>query len=139
MFIRYAKYLEAKINGWYANAAIDYGVSGRFVAVEDQAPHLKITWEEEGETFTTSIPWYADYTPEQAYNIWMECELGGKTMKFTPEQLTQVKMALCEHIATTASQITTARQAGWDEAADMMAKAYADSVAALRILNEEEA
>ena len=74
MFIRYAKYLEAKINGWYANAALDYGVSGRFVAVEDQAPHLKITWEEEGETFTISIPWYADYTPEQAYNIWMECE-----------------------------------------------------------------
>ena len=60
-------------------------------------------------------------------------------MKFTPEQLTQVKMALCEHIATTASQITTARQAGWEEAADMMAKAYADSVAALKLLNEEEA
>lgn len=60
-------------------------------------------------------------------------------MTFTKDQLVQLKMALCEHIAATANQITTARQAGWDEAADMMAKADADSVDALRILNEEEA
>lgn len=74
MFNRLAHYLEAKITGWYTNAAIDYGISGRFIAAEDLSPHLKITWEEEGETFTASIPWYTDYTPEQIYNIWMECE-----------------------------------------------------------------
>ena len=60
-------------------------------------------------------------------------------MTFTKDQIVQLKMALCEHIAATATQIATARQAGWDEAADMMSKAYADSVDALRILNEEEA
>ena len=59
-------------------------------------------------------------------------------MTFTKDQMTQLKMALCEHIAATASQITTARQAGWDEAADMMAKAYADSVDALNIILKEE-
>lgn len=60
-------------------------------------------------------------------------------MTFTKDQLVQLQMALCEHIATTASQIATARQAGWDEAADMMTKAYTDSVAALNVILKEEA
>lgn len=34
MFNRLAHYLEAKINGWYTNAAADYGISGEGVSLE---------------------------------------------------------------------------------------------------------
>lgn len=66
-------YLKSKINGWYENAMIDYGVSGKFISTETRGHELYIKWEEEGEIFDTVISWYTEYTPEQLYNIWMEC------------------------------------------------------------------
>ena len=60
-------------------------------------------------------------------------------MTFTKDQLTQIKLALCEHITECAGQIGMANQADWPEAASMWTKAYAATVDALKILNEEEA
>ena len=66
-------YLNNKItNSWYANAAIDYGITGRFLDCEASGHNLKITWEEMGEILETVISWFTEYTPEQIYNIWME-------------------------------------------------------------------
>lgn len=66
-------YLEQKItNSWYKNAEIDYGVSGRFLDAEIIGNDLKIIWEEMGERLEMFISWFADYTNEQIYNIWME-------------------------------------------------------------------
>jgi hypothetical protein len=66
-------YLENKITySWYANAAIDYGVNGKFLDAEIDGNNLKIIWEEAGERFEYIISWFKDYTLEQIYNIWME-------------------------------------------------------------------
>lgn len=66
------KYLAQKIAGWYYNAHLDYGIDGRFLSAEAEGHNLKITWEEMGEHLETVISWWAEYTPEQLYNIWME-------------------------------------------------------------------
>ena len=60
-------------------------------------------------------------------------------MTFTKDQMTQIKLALCEHITECAGQIGMANQADWPEAAAMWTKAYTATVEALKILNEEEA
>lgn len=66
-------YLENKItNSWYKNAEIDYCITGRFISAEAAGDDLKITWEEMGERLELVIDWYAEYTPDQLYNIWME-------------------------------------------------------------------
>lgn len=65
-------YLASKIAGWYYNAKLDYGIDGRFIAAEEDGNNLKIVWEEMGERLETVIIWFAEYTPEQLYNIWME-------------------------------------------------------------------
>ena len=66
-------YLENKITGsWYANAKIDYDITGKFLNAEIIGNNLKIVWEEMGETFDTVISWFTDYSLEQIYNIWME-------------------------------------------------------------------
>lgn len=66
-------YLKNKINNsWYANSAIDYGITGRFLDVEVIGHNLKVIWEEMGERFEMVISWFEEYTPEQIYNIWME-------------------------------------------------------------------
>lgn len=67
--------LETRISGWYTNARIDYGITGRFVdaiAYGDKLQHLRITWEEDGKRYALNVAWYTEYTAEQIYNIWME-------------------------------------------------------------------
>lgn len=59
-------------------------------------------------------------------------------MTFTKDQLTQIKLALCEHITECAGQSGMSHQADWPEAAAMWNKAYTDTVEALKIINEEE-
>lgn len=66
-------YLESRItDGWYANAAIDYGITGRFIDAEISGNNLKIIWEEMGERFEYIVSWFREYTLEQIYSIWME-------------------------------------------------------------------
>lgn len=65
-------YLKNKIAGWYENAELDYGVTGKFLDAEAVGHDLKIVWEEMGERLETLISWFTEYTPEQLYNIWME-------------------------------------------------------------------
>lgn len=66
-------YLENKItNSWYANSAIDYGITGKFLDVEVIGNDLKIIWEEMGEQLETIVAWFTEYSPEQIYNIWTE-------------------------------------------------------------------
>ena len=66
-------YLSDKItNSWYKNAALDYGITGRFIGAETSGADLLIRWEEEGQQLETVITWYTEYTPEEIYNIWME-------------------------------------------------------------------
>lgn len=67
------KYLEQKItNGWYKNAEIDYGVTGKFLDAEIIGNDLKIIWEEMGERLEYVVGWFTEYSLEQIYNIWME-------------------------------------------------------------------
>ncbi len=74
MKLSYIKnYLNEKItNSWYRNAAIDYGITGKFIDAEIINNNLKIIWEEMGESLEMVISWFGEYTPEQLYNIWME-------------------------------------------------------------------
>ncbi len=66
-------YLNEKITGsWYANAATDYGITGKFIGCEAVGHDLKIVWEEMGQQQETVVAWFSDYTPEQIYDIWME-------------------------------------------------------------------
>lgn len=66
-------YLENKITGsWYANSAIDYGITGKFLNAEIIGHDLKIVWEEMEERLEMVVAWFTEYTPEQIYNIWME-------------------------------------------------------------------
>lgn len=66
-------YLNEKItNSWYVNAAIDYGITGKFIDCEAIGNSLKIIWEEMGECFEMVVDWFTEYSPEQIYNIWME-------------------------------------------------------------------
>ena len=66
------KYLEQKINGWYRNAKLDYGVSGHFVDARVVDNELLIKWVEDGETYEKAILYFQDYANEELYNIWME-------------------------------------------------------------------
>lgn len=67
------EYLSAKITGWYANAGIDYDVSGRFLDVQEDGNDLRIIWEEDGKRYACVVAWWRDYSgAEQIYNIWME-------------------------------------------------------------------
>lgn len=69
------KYLENHINNWYRNSLLDYGINGRFVRVNvygDKGQHLSIIWEEDGRQYKMPVSWWAEYTAEQIYNIWME-------------------------------------------------------------------
>lgn len=66
-------YLNEQItNSWYKNSKIDYGISGKYIDIETIGNDLKIIWEEMGEPLEMIVPWFAEYTPEQIYNIWME-------------------------------------------------------------------
>ena len=65
-------YLNEKITNWYKNSELDYGIAGRFVSAEACGNDLVIHYEESGQPLEVTIAWYADYTPEQIYNIWME-------------------------------------------------------------------
>lgn len=80
--------LEARINNWYENARIDYGVSGRFLDVEtygDKGQHLYILWEEEGKRYKMPVSWWTEYNAEQVYNIWMEFAGDEDTEELPPE------------------------------------------------------
>ncbi|MDE6182787.1 MAG: hypothetical protein K2F59_06250 [Eubacteriales bacterium] len=66
-------YLERKINNWYINAEMDYGVTGKFIdAKVIDKEHLLITWEENGETEEMVINYFETYSQENLYNIWIE-------------------------------------------------------------------
>ena len=67
-------YLKEKINGWYKNSEIDYGVTGNFIDCVTAENYLFITFEEDGQKLKCEICWYQEYNPEQIYNIWMESE-----------------------------------------------------------------
>lgn len=69
-----AHYLKHAIFNWYANAEIDFGVTGHFVEVHEDRHNLKIIWEENGGKLITSIPYFEDYSPEQLYYIWQESD-----------------------------------------------------------------
>lgn len=65
-------YLNEKITNWYKNAELDYGVTGRFISANVVNNDLVISYEEMGQQSKVIVAYYADYTPEQIYNIWME-------------------------------------------------------------------
>lgn len=65
-------YLETRINNWYHNSLLDYGINGRYIKAEVNGHDLRIIWEEEDERMEIEIAWFGEYTPEQLYNIWME-------------------------------------------------------------------
>lgn len=68
-----AQYLSNKITGWYENARIDYGVSGKFLSCKAEGENgIRINWEENGKEYTMVINWFTEYTTEHLYNIWME-------------------------------------------------------------------
>lgn len=67
-------YLKEKINNWYKNSEIDYGVTGKFIDCEVVGNNLIITFEEENEKLKCEICWYKEYSEEQLYNVWMESE-----------------------------------------------------------------
>lgn len=68
-----AQYLNNKITGWYENARIDYGVSGKFLSCKAEGENgIRINWEENGKEYTMVINWFTEYTIEHLYNIWME-------------------------------------------------------------------
>lgn len=68
-----AQYLNNKITGWYENARIDYGVSGKFISCKAEGENgIRINWEENGKEYTMVINWFTEYTIEHLYNIWME-------------------------------------------------------------------
>lgn len=65
--------LKSKIDNWYRNAKIDYGVSGKFVDVREESGALVVYWEEDGKRKRYSFgKYWNDYSVEQLYNIWME-------------------------------------------------------------------
>lgn len=68
------EYLKERINNWYKNSEIDYGVSGKFIDVVTAENYLFIIFEEEGQKLKCEICWYQEYNNEQLYNIWMESD-----------------------------------------------------------------
>ena len=74
---RIKDYLKHFINNsWYVNAKLDYNINGYFVdaTIVSDGHGLLIEWVEEGQPHAHEIAYYYDYTLEQLYNIWMECE-----------------------------------------------------------------
>lgn len=71
--LQIVNYTQEKVNGWYENAKIDYGVVGSAtVAVfEDE---VSITRVEDGEvsSFSISIPELLDEHVDYLYNVWCE-------------------------------------------------------------------
>jgi hypothetical protein len=67
-----SNYMREKITNWYNNAAIDYGVQGKFIDANVDGNSLLICWEEDGEAAKLKINWYTEYSLEDLYNIWME-------------------------------------------------------------------
>jgi hypothetical protein len=68
----YVRYLQEAITRWYYNAAIDYGVTGKFLDAVERGNDLDIIYLEEGEELTYTVCWFREYTPDQVYSIWME-------------------------------------------------------------------
>ena len=67
------KYLKNQItNSWYYNSKIDYGIEGKFLNAEIIEKDLKIVWNEMGKQLEMVITYFAEYTLEQLYTIWME-------------------------------------------------------------------
>lgn len=115
------EYLRSKISGWYENAHIDYGVSGRFLdaqAYGDQLQHLRIIWEEDGKRYASEVSWWTEYTAEQVYNIWMEEDEPEEILDVQPatpaykqiKNLAQLKRALTRGAAFTISWTTKVPQ-----------------------------
>lgn len=87
-----AQYLSNKITGWYENARIDYGVSGKFLSCKAEGENgIRINWEENGKEYTMVINWFTEYTTEHLYNIWMEQGVEVEEVKPEPNKITDVK------------------------------------------------
>lgn len=87
-----AQYLNNKITGWYENARIDYGVSGKFLSCKAEGENgIRINWEENGKEYTMVINWFTEYTTEHLYNIWMEQGVEVEEVKPEPNKITDVK------------------------------------------------
>lgn len=52
--------IAQRINNYYRNAYLDYGVTGECINITAGISFIEITWKENGET------------PEQLFYIWME-------------------------------------------------------------------
>lgn len=72
--IKMKNYLKEKINNWYKNSEIDYGIEGSFINCIVDGHNLIILFEEEGKKYRCLVSWYTEYTAEQIYNIWMETD-----------------------------------------------------------------
>ena len=67
------EYFGNKINNWYANAALDYGIDGRFIDATYTHGKVKLVWEEEGTRYAMELN-ACGYQPEELYCIWMESD-----------------------------------------------------------------
>ena len=66
-------FLNGKIDNWYRNAKIDYGVSGKFIDVKEENGELVVYWDENGKRKKYSFgKYWDDFSVNQLYNVWME-------------------------------------------------------------------
>lgn len=65
-----SNYFKEKLEPWYFYANLDYGVTGKFLKLEQDGNHLRIFFEENGEILGLHINWFNEYSFEQLYNIW---------------------------------------------------------------------
>ena len=68
----FANAIKARVNRYYENARIDYGVEGECLAVMEKGNAISIIGMEGGKYTVCEIPYYREYTGEQLFNIWME-------------------------------------------------------------------
>jgi hypothetical protein len=67
--------IAKRINNYYRNAYLDYGVTGECINITDITDgisFIEITWKENGETHSMRIANEMEETPEQIFYIWME-------------------------------------------------------------------
>lgn len=64
--------IAKRINNYYRNAYLDYGVIGECINIIDGISFIEITWKENGETHSMRIANEMGETPEQIFYIWME-------------------------------------------------------------------
>lgn len=65
--------IAKRINNYYRNAYLDYGVTGECINISDGSSFIEIAWRENDEKHSMRIATNMDDTPEQIFYIWMEC------------------------------------------------------------------